>query len=527
MPSETKPGGWKCAGEGCEEPGRRGHFSLWHLPLAAQILLWFFLNLFALAALFALIFSAQFRLDLDWVFASTARQRVDAMRALIVGELNATHPEYWSDVMDRFSEAYGVRFSLFEPNGNFLIGRVRELPAAVHERLLSLSPGAKRPHGPNPPPPKPRPKPPAAAKPPAHPPLAQPPAAQNSIDSERAFLRTDHPAHYWLLYRTRLENPRVGGPMRVVLVAEAESFSMGGLILDPAPWVWLVAATVVLSIVFWFPLLRSITRAVRQMTLTTRQIADGRFDVRVVSRRRDELGSLGESINQMAERLNGFVLGQKRFLGDIAHELCSPLARLQMVLGIMEQRGENGEYARRAAEKAGQIAALVNELLAFSRASFGASAVRLAPVPVKAVIDEAVQRETLEKALFDVSGVPEGLAALADAELLVRAVSNLLRNAIRYGNGGAITVEAERNGDEILIRVADNGPGVPEQELPRLFDAFYRLDRSRTRETGGVGLGLTIVKTCMESCNGTVVARNRAPHGLEMEIRVPAVPREG
>lgn len=466
----------------------------WRMPLAAKILLWLFLNLAVLATVFLLLFSAQFRLDLDWVFAGNARQRVEAMRALIVGELNTASPDDWAEVVERFSDAYGVRFSLFEPDGEYLIGRVQNLPDDVRGRLLSFAP---RHSG------------------------SSEPGITQTASTTRAFLRTSNPARCWLLQRTRLDNPRVGVPMRVILVAEAESLSMGGLILDPGPWLWLVVGSVVFSVLFWLPLLHGITRAIRQMTQTTRQIAQGRFDVRVVARRRDELGSLGESINQMAERLNGFVLGQKRFLGDIAHELCSPLARLQMVLGIMEQREEQGEYAKKASEKAGQIAALVNELLVFSRASFGATAVRLVPVALRPAIQEAVNQEAAEGVCVEVGEVDEGLAVVADHELLVRAVSNLLRNAVRYGGGGVISIAAQCEGGEVLLRVSDSGPGVPLQELPKLFDAFYRVDRARTRETGGVGLGLTIVKTCVESCHGSVIARNRLPHGLEVEIRLP------
>jgi len=312
--------------------------------------------------------------------------------------------------------------------------------------------------------------------------------------------------------------------MRVIMVAQADSLSMGGLILDPAPWLGLVVGTVVFSVLFWFPLLHGITRSIGQMMQTSRQIAEGRFDVRVSTRRRDELGSLAESINQMAARLNGFVKGQKRFLGDIAHELCSPLARLQMVLGIMEQRageGKQGEYAKSANEKAQQIAALVNELLVFSRASFGATAIHLASVSVEQIVTEAIRREAAEGTEIKTE-ITAGLTVKADGELLVRALSNLLRNAIRHGGADApirITAAIENGG--VMIRVVDHGPGVPEEELAKLFDAFYRLDSSRTRETGGVGLGLTIVKTCVESCSGSVVARNRQPHGLEVTICLP------
>ncbi|MDD5350597.1 MAG: HAMP domain-containing sensor histidine kinase [Chthoniobacteraceae bacterium] len=467
------------------------------LPLSAKILLWFFLNLAALAAVFLLVFHTQFRFDVGWVVASSARQRVETLRELIVGELNTTPPDDWAEVIDRFSDAYGVHFSLFETNGKHLIGGVTELPRTVRERMLALPPISSV--------------------------LSQPGFAPGAANPTRAFLRTGSPSRYWLLQRTRLDNPRAGGAMRVILVAEADSLSMGGLILDPAPWLWLMGGVVVFSVLFWLPLLHGMTRAIGQMTHTTRQIAEGRFDVRVTTRRGDELGLLAESINQMAARLNGLVRGQKRFLGDIAHELCSPLARLQMVLGILEQRagGELEGYAASASEKAGQIAALVNELLVFSRASFGENAVRLTAVEVRRVVEEAVGREATEAVPVE-TDVAGGLMACADEGLLLRAVSNLLRNALRHGgSNGAVTVTARREGAEAVIRVADCGEGVPEEELPKLFDAFYRVDGSRTRETGGVGLGLTIVKTCVESCRGSVAARNRVPHGLEVAIRLP------
>jgi len=471
------------------------------LPLSAKILIWFFLNLTAMAAVAMLLFHTQFRFDLDWVFASSARQRVEALRVLIVGELNTTAPDDWAGVIERFSYAYGVRFSLFEPNGEHLIGGITELPEEVRGWMRTLPPR------------------PGAA--------ARPGVAPEGENPTRAFLRIGSPARYWLLQRTRLDNPRTGGALQVILVAKADSLSMGGLILDPKPWVWLVGGVVVFSVLFWLPLLHGMTRAIRQMTQTTRQIAEGRFDVRVTLRRGDELGLLAESINQMASRLNGFVAGQKRFLGDIAHELCSPLARLQMVLGILEQRAGEDQvvYAQSASEKAGQIAALVNELLIFSRASFGASAVRLGPVEVGHAVAAAVRREAIE-AVPVVTDIAPGLTVLADEELLERALSNLLRNALRHGGTtGPITLAARREGDAVVVSVADCGPGVPEEELPKLFDAFYRVVGSRTRETGGVGLGLTIVKTCVESCQGMVVARNRTPHGLEVAIRLPVAER--
>ncbi len=340
-------------------------------------------------------------------------------------------------------------------------------------------------------------------------------------------MRTTNPTQYWLLASARLENPLAGNPMRVVLAARSSTLSGGGLIFDMKPWLALAVGAVVFSVLIWFPLVAGITRSIAQITHATRRIAEGRFDVRVNARRRDELGLLGEAINQTAARLDGFVKGQKRFLGDIAHELCSPLARLQLALGILEQRAGDTQrpYVRSAAEKAEQIANLVNDLLSFSKASFGASALQLQPVNVRAAADKVVLREKVEGAGIRVE-VPDDLAVNADPELLDRALANLVRNALRHAaQSGPILIGAAPNGTQVTISVSDSGPGVPKEEIPRIFDAFYRVDASRARDTGGAGLGLTIVKTCIDSCCGSVTARNRQPHGLEVLIHLPAAPR--
>jgi two-component system sensor histidine kinase CpxA len=112
--------------------------------------------------------------------------------------------------------------------------------------------------------------------------------------------------------------------------------------------------------------------------------------------------------------------------------------------------------------------------------------------------------------------------ATVDPELIMRAVSNLLRNAIRYaGDAGPITVTGRALESEVELVVSDCGQGVPEGELPRIFDPFYRVDTSRARETGGVGLGLSIVKTCVESCHGSIHCRNRAGGGFEAVVHLP------
>jgi two-component system sensor histidine kinase CpxA len=485
-------------------------------PLYSKILGWFFLNLLAVAAVAVALFDAQFHFNLDWFLAFGARERLEAARDLIIGELELNNPEDWASVLARHSDAQRVQFTLCDDEGGVIVGAHEELPAAVAQRIAT-QPTFTRP-----------PRLFSDATPPPEVTADLPPDVARRMRGLRlplrTLMRTQNPTRYWLLASGRLDNPLAGPPFRIVVVAESKTLSAGGLVFDPKPWLALLLGVVVFSLLFWLPLVRGITRTLARMMQATRQVADGRFDVRMNVQRRDELGALGASIDQMAARLDGLVSGQKRFLGDVAHELCSPLARLQLALGVLEQRvkGEDASFVKSASEKSEQIATLVGELLSFSKASYGAKPVKLQPVNLRDLAEAAVRQEKTDDADVRLN-VPADLRATADADLLLRALANVLRNAIRHaGSSGPISIQARREADEAIVTIADSGPGVPEAELPRIFDAFYRLDTARTRETGGTGLGLAIVKACCDSCCGTVVARNRAPHGLEVEMRLPA-----
>ena len=483
-------------------------------PLSAKIFLWFLLNLVLLAALFYGVVRGQFRFGPDWLISSSANDRIDALSDIIVSELAQEPPPQWSATLKVFDTRFHdkVRFLIFGPEGRQLAGETVPLPEEIRRRLTAR----RGPPG--------RPGPPSFVFAPEEPPPERPPDMP-----PKAMIHTSDPSRYWVLVRTAIQRPDQPHPDPLVLVAVSDTLGAGGLFFDVAPWVSLGLAALVLSVLLWFPLVRGINRSIAQMTGATRQIAAGRFGVRVDEKRLDELGALGQSINQMAGRLAGLVAGQKRFLGDVAHELCSPLAKLRVSLGILEQRaGEDQRaYIASAENEAAHMAALVNELLSFSKASLGAPSAQLRTVNVRETIDKAVRRET-----SDVAGVqmqvevqPE-LLAIADPELLARATANLLRNSVRYaGSAGPISVTANQDGGAIRITVADCGPGVPAADLPRIFDPFYRVDASRDRATGGVGLGLAIVKTCVEACGGSVTCRNRESSGLEVTILLE-VPRD-
>lgn len=236
----------------------------------------------------------------------------------------------------------------------------------------------------------------------------------------------------------------------------------------------------------------------------------------------------------MAGRLSDYVTGQKRFLGDVAHELSAPIARIQTAQAILSHKieaagnqstddagGSAHETILDVEEEVEHLTDLVNELLQFSKAALRPGEIRLEPVDVSATVKRVALREAGARGVVRVD-VPEGLRALANPSYFSRSIGNLVRNALRYaGDAGPVEVTAEQQGEEIVIAVADRGPGIRPDELERIFEPFYRPEQSRSRDSGGMGLGLAIVKAGMESCGGSVSCRNRQPHGLEVTLRVP------
>ena len=309
----------------------------------------------------------------------------------------------------------------------------------------------------------------------------------------------------------------------MTLVWTIPSLWMNSFFFDYTPWLATTILVILVSAACWLPLIRGLTHSISQLTAATGAIAEGKLETRLTLRRRDELGQLSEAINRMAERLSGFVHGQRRFLSDIAHELCSPIARIQVSLGILDQRAQDNQkkYVDGVQEEVEHMSGLVNELLLFSRAQLNTPTTPLTRVNIAETVRRVLGREVGEGAHAE-THLDERTEVLAHPEYLFRSLANVVRNAIRYaGECGPIVISAQEKDGMVSITVADNGPGIPEAELESVFKPFYRPELARQRETGGVGLGLTIVRTCIEACGGAVHCRNRSPKGLEVEIKLP------
>jgi two-component system sensor histidine kinase CpxA len=299
------------------------------LPLFTKVLFVAFLNLVLLCAAVALIARAQFRVDPGSFLLAPAQSRITAVAQALAFELEDAEPGAWDHLLAQYADNYRAKFVLFDETGQRVAGPDLQLPREVTERIPQ-----RRPPRQGPPPPggrgdEERPAEPDRGPRPPSPPL---------------FLTaTSAPTAYWAGARVPVRHEPDRNPHPGTLLMTSPSLLASPLFFDFRPWLTIGLAVILVSVACWLPFIRGMTRAISQMTSAAEQIAEGRFEVHVADTRRDEIGKLGAAINRMAGRLSAFVTGQKRFLSDIAHELCTPIATMQFGLGNLERRAEENQ----------------------------------------------------------------------------------------------------------------------------------------------------------------------------------------
>ncbi len=297
------------------------------------------------------------------------------------------------------------------------------------------------------------------------------------------------------------------------------------------PGLGIMIAVISSGLVCYF-LAQFLTSPITRLRQATQKLASGDLSARVGGRSSesgDEISQLVHDFDLMAGQIEKLVSAQSRLLKDISHELRSPLARLVVALELARQRsGPEAESAlARISLESNRMNELIGSLTTIARLESGAGSLRKVPV----ALEELVQ-EVARDAAFEAQGkncqveceVLDELPAIGDPALLHSAVENVVRNATRYTRDGTIVkIRAERlsTADEALIRVSDSGPGVPADELAKIFRPFYRIDDARVRSTGGVGLGLAITDQAVRLHAGSVTASNLPEGGLLVEIRIP------
>ncbi len=515
------------------------------LPLYVQLLGWFFLNLLLLMIGLSYFARGELGLSLNALLDGAAGAQIDGLAGKLAGELASEERTNWDHVLRQVTTNREVQLVLVTSSGTHVAGPPTVLPSQVLEQLAELrrqrqmDRWAERERSkltreedapPDGPPPgegeeaplrlEGRPPPPRRGAPPN--------PWQRRRGAPKVMVSAGDPSRYWLLVGLPLRELGHREASPGVLLVISKTISGGGLLFDPTPW-WVLVGAVVFSAVFWVPFVVRITRSVGDMDRAARRIAEGQFDVELQSRWGDELDHLGVSINHLAVQLRRFVTGQKRFLGDVSHELCTPLARMEMALGILEQRADarQAEYVQDVREEVRVMGDLVHELLEFSKAGLAEKQRETIPVELCALIRRVAQREGVGDTQL-LWQLPATLTVNAQPELVARAVGNVLRNALRYaGAAGPITISSEVTSQGITVWICDCGPGVPPEALGKLGEPFFRPELARTREGGGFGLGLAIVKTCMAACGGRLELRLGRPKGLEVGLQFPPAPRPG
>jgi len=304
---------------------------------------------------------------------------------------------------------------------------------------------------------------------------------------------------------------------------------------EPREVLILLLAVAATSGVVCYGLARYLVAPVQKLREATRSLSGGDLGVRVgpaVGKRHDELSDLAHDFDFMAERVGLLVTTQRQLLSDISHELRSPLARLNVALGLARQRAGAGanDALDRIEREAERLNELIGQLLVLARLEEDMDAHESTPVNLARIVDEIASDADFEARSGNRTvrvTASEPVTIAGNEGLLRSAIENVVRNAVRYTNEGTeVEVSLEKRdlgeGQSVsVVRVRDHGPGVPPEALEDLFRPFYRVADARERKTGGTGLGLAISERAVRWHGGSLAAENAADGGFVVELLLP------
>jgi signal transduction histidine kinase len=280
---------------------------------------------------------------------------------------------------------------------------------------------------------------------------------------------------------------------------------------------------------------RWIVRPIDRLSRTARALGAGDLQARSRLARSDEIGELGHRFDEMADRVEGLLVSEKELLANVAHELRTPLTRIGVALDLAAEGDSEAARASLAeiAVDVGELETIVDDILTAMRFEVASGKGPTAQLPLRRThvaagsIAEAAadrMRGRHPQRPLAVTIDPDLPMVHADPMLLRRVLDNLLENAHKYTPDGTQTIElcVTRDGDHVSYEIRDKGVGITPDDLPRVFTAFFRGERSRSRETGGVGLGLTLAKRITEAHGGTIGATSQTGVGTQMRVTIPS-----
>jgi two-component system sensor histidine kinase CpxA len=300
-----------------------------------------------------------------------------------------------------------------------------------------------------------------------------------------------------------------------------------GVLTWPATQLAVLTLAVLAAAATSLVLARYLSSPIVRLQRASRALAAGALETRVgapFNRRKDEVGTLARDFDTMAERIQALVTDKETLLRDVSHELRSPLARIGVALALAQRKANDASQADllRIEQEAARLDELVGQVMDLARLRTQA-AKRFEPVELDELVAEVVDNARFEHPDARIDYTPIKLPPVPGEALELRsAFENVLRNALAYSEGaGAVSVGLKSTGTHIEIAVGDRGPGVPNEDLERIFEPFYRADKSRDHRHDGQGIGLAITSRVVERHGGRARARNRPGGGLEVTLALP------
>lgn len=292
---------------------------------------------------------------------------------------------------------------------------------------------------------------------------------------------------------------------------------------------------IVVSIVFS----RSVSKPILQLEAAARDIAEGNTDKTLQLDRKDEFGKLAASLNRMAEKLQSDNLELKRlnqkqrqFFADITHEIKNPLHTISGSIEMLQSEelkpSLRKKYIHTAQQQAMRINRLFRDLVTLQRYDSDDQFIHIQPFEMETAVSTILEIYEAEAAVkgLKLTAICEPVTVLGDRNKIEQVLENLISNAIKFTGSGEITLRTQRNGDMAETVVSDTGIGIAVEHLDRLFDRFYRTDKARSRDKGGTGLGLAVVKSILDAHNSEIRVESEPDQGTRFTFLLPVTPSD-